>query len=76
MPCSVLGQEPTDIPKDTDLIFPGRRNPPRIIEISGKACSQDSTLRPSKLLTLGHSDRGHPIKVGWREIIREHIRTL
>ena len=25
---------------------------------------------------LGHSDGGHPIKVGWREIIREHIRTL
>jgi len=25
---------------------------------------------------LGHSDGGHPIKVGWRKIIREYIRTL
>jgi hypothetical protein len=25
---------------------------------------------------LRHSDGGHPIKVGRREIIREHIRTL
>jgi hypothetical protein len=35
-----------------------------------------STLRPSALLTLGRSDGGDPIKVGRREIIREHVRTL
>jgi len=60
--------------QDTDSIFVAEsaayhRDNRQGVQLAIRRCA-------GTLLTLGRLDGGHPIKVGRRKIVREHIRIL